>query len=183
VDLFSTTGQGLGAVVRVRVHSRIRPSSMTPAINAANKAGVVYRIHEYEHDPNAESYGLEAAAKLGVDPARVFKTLIAELDGGKLACGIVPVATSLNLKAFASACNAKRAEMADMQAAERATGYVAGGISPLGQKKRLLTVVDASARNLVTIFVSAGKRGLEIELAPADLLQLTGGTLAPIARG
>ena len=155
---------------------------MTPAISAASKAGIAYRIHEYTHDPNAESYGLEAAEKLGVDPARVFKTLIVELDGGKLACGIVPVATSLNLKALASACNAKRAEMADMQAAERATGYVAGGISPIGQKKRLVTVLDASAHDLATIYVSAGKRGLEIELAPADLLKLTAGKLAPIAR-
>jgi Cys-tRNA(Pro)/Cys-tRNA(Cys) deacylase len=155
---------------------------MTPAIIAAKKAGISYRVHEYQHDPAAASYGLEAAEKLGVDASRVFKTLIAELDGGKLACGIVPVATSLNLKSLASACNAKRAEMADMGAAERATGYVAGGISPLGQKKRLPTVLDDSAQALETIYVSAGKRGLEIELAPADLLKLTDGKLAPIRR-
>jgi Cys-tRNA(Pro)/Cys-tRNA(Cys) deacylase len=155
---------------------------MTPAINAAKKAGIKFRIHEYEHDPAAESYGLEAAEKLGVSPDRVFKTLVAELDGGKLAVGIVPVATSLNLKSLASALGAKRAEMADMAAAERSSGYVAGGISPLGQKKRLPTILEASAAAHDTIYVSAGKRGLEIELAPDDLLKLTGGKLAAIAR-
>ena len=155
---------------------------MTPAINAARKAGITHRIHEYQHDPAAESYGLEAAEKLGVSVDRVFKTLIAELDDGRLAVGIVPVATSLNLKSFAAAIGAKRAEMADMVKAERATGYVAGGISPIGQKKRLPTVLDDSASGHATIYVSAGRRGLEIELAAEDLLKLTGGKLGAIAR-
>jgi Cys-tRNA(Pro)/Cys-tRNA(Cys) deacylase len=149
---------------------------VTPAINAARKAGVAHRIHEYQHDPAAESFGLEAAEKLGVPPARVFKTLVAQLDDGRLVVGIVPVATSLNLKALAAAAGAKRAEMADMAKAERTTGYVAGGISPIGQKKRLPTFLDESAAAHDTIFVSAGRRGLEIELAPADLLKLTGGS-------
>jgi Cys-tRNA(Pro)/Cys-tRNA(Cys) deacylase len=155
---------------------------MTPAINAAIRAGIAYRIHEYTHDPAAESYGLEAAEKLGVDPARVFKTLIAELDDRRLAVGIVPVATSLNLKSLASALAAKRAEMADMNKAERTTGYVAGGISPIGQKKQLPTVLDESAGLHETIYVSAGRRGLEIELAPADLLNLTGGSIAQLQK-
>ena len=155
---------------------------MTPAINAAKKAGIAHRIHEYKHDPAAESYGLEAADKLGVAAQRVFKTLVAELDDGRLAVGIVPVAASLNLKALAAALGAKRAEMADMAKAERATGYVAGGISPIGQKKRLATVVDESAMLHDTIFVSAGRRGLEIELAAADLVKLTGGIVAAVAR-
>ena len=155
---------------------------MTPAIIAAKKAGISYRIHEYAHDPNAESYGLEAAEKLGVPPERVFKTLVAELDDGRLAVGIVPVATSLNLKSLASAVGARRAEMADMAKAERTTGYVAGGISPIGQKKRLPTVLDASAEAHETIYVSAGRRGVEIELAPADLLNLVNGKPGVIAR-
>ena len=155
---------------------------MTPAINAARKAGITHRIHEYQHDPAAESYGLEAAEKLGVSADRVFKTLIAELDDGRLAVAIVPVATSLNLKSLAAAIGAKRAEMADMVKAERATGYVAGGISPIGQKKRLPTVLDDSASRHATIYVSAGRRGLEIELAAEDLLKLTGGKLGAIAR-
>ena len=155
---------------------------MTPAINAAKQAGITHRIHEYKHDPAAQSYGLEAAEKMGVDPARVFKTLVAELDDGRLAVGIVPVATSLNLKALASALGAKRAEMADMTKAERTTGYVAGGISPIGQKKRLPTVLDESAELHETIYVSAGRRGLEIELASADLLKLTGGKMASVQK-
>ena len=154
---------------------------MTPAINAAKKAGIAYRIHEYEHDPGAASYGLEAAEKLGIPAERVFKSLVAEVDG-HLAVAIVPVAASLNLKALAAALGAKRAEMAEMAQAERSTGYVAGGISPLGQKKRLPTVLDDSATSFDAIFVSAGRRGLEIELKPEDLLAMTGGELAAIAR-
>jgi len=154
---------------------------VTPAINAAKKAGIAYRIHEYEHDPGAASYGLEAAEKLGIPAERVFKTLVAEVDG-RLAVAIVPVAASLNLKALAAALGAKRAEMAEMAHAERSTGYVAGGISPLGQKKRLPTVLDESATSFDTIHVSAGRRGLEIELSPHDLLAITGGKLAAIAR-
>ena len=154
---------------------------MTPAINQATQSGIPFQIHEYTHDPHAESYGLEAALKLGVEPARVFKTLVANADG-VLIVGIVPVSTSLNLKSLASAAGMKRAEMADITAAERATGYVAGGISPRGQKKRLRTILDSSAAAFATIFVSAGRRGLEIELAPADLLELCTGKMAAIAR-
>lgn len=154
---------------------------MTPAINAAKQAGIAYRIHEYEHDPGAASYGLEAAEKLGIPAERVFKTLVAEVDG-RLAVAIVPVATSLNLKALAAALGAKRAEMAEMAQAERSTGYVAGGISPLGQKKRLPTVLDGSATSFETIYVSAGRRGLEIELRPEDLLAITDGLLAQLSR-
>ena len=154
---------------------------MTPAINAAKQAGIAYRIHEYEHDPGAASYGLEAAEKLGIPAERVFKTLVAEVDG-RLAVAIVPVATSLNLKALAAALGAKRAEMAEMAQAERSTGYVAGGISPLGQKKRLPTVLDGSATSCETIYVSAGRRGLEIELRPEDLLAITDGLLVQLSR-
>lgn len=155
---------------------------MTPAINQAKKAGIEFRIHEYTHDPDAESYGLEAAEKLEVAPDRVFKTLVVQLDGKELAVGVVPVATSLNLKAIAAALRAKRAEMADMAAAERTTGYVAGGISPLGQKKRLRTVIDESATRHDTMYVSAGRRGLEIELAPNDLAKLCNASFAAVAR-
>lgn len=140
-----------------------------------------FRIHEYEHDPAAESYGLEAALKLGVAPERVFKTLVANVDAD-LVVAIVPVACTLDLKALASATNGKRAAMAEMRAAERATGYVAGGISPLGQKKRLRTVLDESALQHETVFVSAGRRGLELELSPHDLSRLTSAVIAPIAR-
>jgi Cys-tRNA(Pro)/Cys-tRNA(Cys) deacylase len=155
---------------------------MTPAVMAAQRAKVDFALHEYAHDPAAASYGLEAAEKLGVDPARVFKTLLAKVDGRQLAVALVPVERSLDLKALASALGGKRAAMADVGEAERATGYVAGGISPLGQRKRLPTVLDESALQHDRIHVSGGRRGLEIELAPADLVQLCSGTTAPIAR-
>lgn len=155
---------------------------MTPAVIAAQRAKITYSVHAYEHDPNAASYGLEAAEKLGLDPAQVFKTLVASVDG-KPAVGLVPVARSLDLKALAAAVGGKRAEMAAVADAERATGYVAGGISPLGQKRRLPMVLDASARNHSQIYVSAGRRGLEIALAPTDLMRLCGATAAAIARG
>lgn len=147
----------------------------TPAIVAAEKAGVAFSVHEYEHDPKAPSYGLEAADELGVDPARVFKTLVADVDGA-YTVAIVPVEAELDLKALG-----KRAAMAKPADAERITGYVTGGISPLGQRRRLATVLDESALEHATIHVSAGRRGLEIELAPADLLTLTGGEVRPIA--
>ena len=149
----------------------------TPAIVAAERAGVAFTLHEYVHDPSSGSYGLEAAEKLGVDAARVFKTLVADVDG-TLTVAIVPVAAQLDLKALG-----KRAAMADPRLAERATGYVAGGISPLGQRKQLPTVLDESALGFETIHVSAGRRGLELELAPADLLALTGGQARRIAAG
>jgi Cys-tRNA(Pro)/Cys-tRNA(Cys) deacylase len=146
------------------------------------KRKIAHRVHEYEHDARAESYGAEAADALGVEPARVFKTLVAEVDGA-LTVAVVPVTGSVDLKALAAAAGGKRAAMADPAAAERATGYVRGGISPLGQRKRLPTVVDASATSWDTVYFSAGRRGLELELAPADLIALSGATTAPIAAG
>ena len=149
----------------------------TQAIVAAERAGIVYSLHEYVHDPASRSYGLEAAEKLGVDAARVFKTLVADVDG-TLTVAIVPVEAQLDLKALG-----KRVTMADPKLAERTTGYVAGGISPLGQRKKLPTVLDESAFEFETIHVSAGRRGLEIELAPVDLLALTNGRARRIATG
>ncbi len=154
---------------------------MTPAVVALQRAKMPFVIREYEHDPAAQSYGMEAAEKLGLDPAAVFKTLVASVDG-KLTVAIVPVARSLDLKALAAAAGGKRAAMADIGEAERATGYVAGGISPLGQRKRLPTVIDESAMGLERMYVSGGRRGLDIELAPADLRTLTQAKVAPIAR-
>ena len=150
---------------------------MTPAVVAAERAGIPFTLHEYEHDPRSESYGLEAAEKTGVDPARVFKTLVVTQDGA-LSVAIVPVAAQLDLRGLG-----KRAALADSGAAERATGYVLGGISPLGQRKRLPTLLDESALQHETIYVSAGRRGLEIELAPADLVLLTNATVKEITRG
>jgi Cys-tRNA(Pro)/Cys-tRNA(Cys) deacylase len=147
----------------------------TPATTAARRAGVEHAVHEYEHDPNAASYGMEAAEALGLDPARVFKTLVADLDGTLTVC-VVPVTGELDLRSLG-----KRARMADAAKAERTTGYVAGGISPLGQRRALPTLVDETALEHDTVFVSAGRRGLEIELAPADLLALTGGETRDIA--
>jgi Cys-tRNA(Pro)/Cys-tRNA(Cys) deacylase len=146
---------------------------MTPAVEQAKRKGIFYRVHEYAHDPSIHSYGEEAAEKLGVEPARVFKTLVVELDGNRLAVGVAPVSGQLNLKRFARAAGGKKAAMAEPSKAERATGYVLGGISPLGQKKRLKTLVDRSAKQFETLFVSAGRRGLEIELKPNDLAELT----------
>ena len=150
---------------------------MTPAVVAAERAGISFTLHEYEHDPKAASYGLEAAEKTGVDAARVFKTLVVTQDGA-LSVAIVPVAAQLDLRALG-----KRAALADRAAAERATGYVLGGISPLGQRKRLPTLLDESALAFGTIFVSGGRRGLEIELAPDDLVALTGAKVAAVASG
>ena len=151
----------------------------TPATALLSREKVEHRLHSYAHGSGA-AYGPEAAELLGLDPARVFKTLVAEVDGA-LAVGVVPVSATLDLKALAAALGGRRARMAEVAAAQRATGYVAGGISPLGQRKRLPTVLDASAEVLPTLFCSAGRRGLEVELAPADLLRLTGGRFAPIA--
>jgi Cys-tRNA(Pro)/Cys-tRNA(Cys) deacylase len=148
----------------------------TPAIVAASRAGIVFTVHEYEHDPRAASYGLEAVEKLGLDPRRVFKTLVADVDG-TLTVAVVPVEAQLDLRALG-----KRARMADPRAAERATGYVSGGISPLGQRRLLPTVVDESALGHETVHVSAGRRGLELELAPGDLVRLTDARVAAIAR-
>lgn len=152
----------------------------TPAIVLLVKQKVAHQVHEYEHDPRSASYGTEASELLGLPAERVFKTLVAEVDG-TLTIGVVPVAGSLDLKALAAAAGGKRAKMAEIAAAERATGYVAGGISPLGHRKRLPVVVDSSTTGFDTIFCSGGRRGLEIELAPADLVRLANATVAPIA--
>ncbi len=153
----------------------------TPATVALVRAGIPFTAHTYAHDPATTNYGLEAATALGLDPDRVFKTLLAEADG-RLVVGIVPVTGMLDLKSLAVAVGAKRAQMAEPALAERKTGYVVGGISPLGQKVALPTVLDETASLWDTIFVSGGRRGFDIELAPADLLRLTGGQLADIAR-
>ena len=158
------------------------PSKGTPATVALTQAKVPFEVHAYEHDPAAQSFGTEAAEAMGVPPGRVFKTLLADVDG-KLVVAVVPVSGQLDLKALASAAGGKKAAMADPAAAERATGYVLGGISPLGQRKRLPTVIDESALEHETVFCSAGRRGLEIELPPAQLVRLTGATTAPIGRG
>ena len=160
---------------------RTDAAAATPATVALTRAGIAFRAHPYAHDARAAAYGLEAAEKLGLDPDRVFKTLLASVDGA-LAVGIVPVAMQLDLKALAHALGAKRAEMADPAVAERKTGYVVGGISPIGQKSVLPTVLDESAILAETIFVSGGRRGLDLELAPDDLIAVTGGRYAPIAR-
>ncbi|MDV5144967.1 Cys-tRNA(Pro) deacylase [Streptomyces sp. SBC-4] len=157
-------------------------SGGTPATVALTAAGTPFTLHAYEHDPASASYGEEAAEALGVSPDRVFKTLVADVDG-ELTVAVVPVAGQLDLKALASAVGGKRAAMADPAAAERTTGYVRGGISPLGQRKRLRTVLDASASDHATICISAGRRGLEVELSPADLAALTSAVVAPIGRG
>ncbi|MER6205092.1 Cys-tRNA(Pro) deacylase [Streptomyces sp. NPDC001642] len=156
-------------------------SGGTPATVALTTAGVPYELHAYEHDPAHPSYGEEAAEAMGVSPDRVFKTLVADVDG-TLTVAVVPVAGQLDLKALASAVGGKRATMADPALAERTTGYVRGGISPLGQRKKLRTVLDDSATTHATICVSAGRRGLEVELSPKDLTSLTQAVLAPIGR-
>ncbi|WP_411376234.1 Cys-tRNA(Pro) deacylase [Arthrobacter sp. MPF02] len=160
--------------------ARKSTSQGTPATAALAAAGVPFVLHPYAHDPAAPSYGTEAAEVLGIDPSRVFKTLMVEVEG-RLAVGIVPVSGSLDLKAFAAAMGAKKAAMADPAAAQRRTGYVLGGISPLGQRLPSPTVLDSSATALETLLVSGGRRGLDIELAPADLARLTSAVVAPIA--
>ncbi len=155
---------------------------MTPAINLAKKHKIAHSVHQYEHDDSAPSYGLEAAQKMAVAPQRIFKTLVVSLDDASLAVAIIPVETMLSLKAVAKALGAKKAQMADKNAVQRSTGYVLGGVSPLGQKKRLKTLLDQTAGEFESIFVSAGKRGLEIELSPADLLKLTQGENAQLCQ-
>ncbi|WP_229698135.1 Cys-tRNA(Pro) deacylase [Wenjunlia tyrosinilytica] len=148
---------------------------------ALTSAGVAFTVHSYEHDPSVAGYGEEAAAAMGTDPGRIFKTLVADVDGA-LTVAVVPVTGALDLKALAVAAGGKKAAMADPAAAERTTGYVRGGISPLGMRKRLPTVVDATALAHETVFVSAGRRGLEVELVPADLVRLTCAATAAIGK-
>ncbi|MNE00814.1 Cys-tRNA(Pro)/Cys-tRNA(Cys) deacylase YbaK [compost metagenome] len=155
---------------------------MTPALDLLKKLRAEHHIHSYEHDPKAASYGLEAAEKLNLEPVRVFKTLLASSEKGELLVAVVPVIGSLDLKGLAHAAGVKKCEMADPAAAQRSTGYLLGGISPLGQKKRLRTFIDQSAQTFETIFVSAGRRGLEVELAAAVLAEHTQAKFAAIAR-
>ena len=161
----------------------------TPALVALAAAGVPHTVHTYHHDPavsfgghsSGRSFGEEAATALNVSTAQVFKTLVADVDGS-LVVAVVPVAGSLDLKSLAAAVGGKRATMAEVAAAERATGYVVGGISPLGQRRRLPTVVDSSALEYPTIYVSAGRRGLDVEIAATDLVTLIGATMSAIAK-
>lgn len=151
----------------------------TPATMALTRAKIAFTLHPYEHESGTTHYGDEAALALGLDPRRIFKTLVAEA-GGRLAVAVVPVVGSLDLKAFASALDAKRASMAEPEAATRSSGYVLGGISPIGQRTRLRTVIDVSAQDFDTVLVSAGKRGLQVELAPHDLAAVVQAIFAPI---
>jgi Cys-tRNA(Pro)/Cys-tRNA(Cys) deacylase len=164
---------------------RQRATGGTPATQVLARDGAPHTLHGYEHDPTARerglSFGMEAALALGLEPAQVFKTLLADVDG-KLVVAVVPVHRSLDHKALAAAAHGKRAVLAEPAAAERATGYVVGGISPLGQRRRLPTVIDASAFSWPRVLVSAGRRGLDVELAPADLARLTGAVTAPVTR-
>lgn len=155
----------------------------TPAIVALTRAGVAFALHPYAHADGERHFGDEATAALGLDPARVFKTLVGDLGGvrGSLGVAVVPVAQQLDLKAFALALGAKKAALADPAAAQRSSGYVLGGISPLGQRTALPTVVDASALSFSTVFVSGGRRGLQVELSPTDLVAVTAAQVAPIA--
>ena len=153
----------------------------TPATVALEKAGVAFTVHAYDHDPRSASYGLEAADALGLDPDAVFKTLLAEVDG-ELVVAVVPVSGQLDLKALASALGGKRAAMADPAVAERTTGYVVGGISPIGQRKRLRTVIDETAAARPTIYVSGGRRGVDLGLAAADLVRVLDAQVARIGR-
>lgn len=155
---------------------------MTPAVDAVRRAGVRHTLHEYHHDPAHDAYGVEAAEALGLDPAMVVKTLIVEAEPPQLVVAMLPVHRQLDFKGLAGAVRAKRAALAAAAAAERATGYVVGGISPLGQRRRLLAVVDESVLTHDVVYVSGGRRGLEIALAPADLVRLTGAKVAQIAR-
>ena len=155
---------------------------MTPGINLVKKKKILHKVHEYSHDPSVESYGVEAADKLGVSQGRVFKTLVVSLNTKELVVGVIPVSSMLSMKLIAKAAGAKKAEMASQSEVERSTGYVLGGVSPLGQKKRLNTIIDNSAELYETIYISAGRRGLEIELSPNDLRRLVGGIFAEISQ-
>ena len=155
---------------------------MTPAINVVKKKKVTHNIHEYSHDPSNKSYGSEAAEKLGVPEERIFKTLIVSLDNKMLCVGVIPVSSMLSMKLIAKAAGAKKAVMSNQADVERSTGYILGGVSPLGQKKQLKTIIDSSANNFKTIYISAGRRGLDIELNPLDLKMLIRGIFAEICQ-
>ncbi len=161
--------------------SKNQSADSTPATAHLHREGIAFTAHTYVHDPRAESFGLEAAEALGLEPELVFKTLLADVDG-ELVVGIIPVTTTLDLKALASTLGGKRAHMADPVLAQRSTGYVLGGISPIGQKKPHRTVIDETAELWPSVYVSGGRRGLDLELAPEDLIAVTGALVAPIAR-
>ena len=158
-------------------------AKVTPAVNAVKAAGIAHRLLEYDYDPSADAIGLHAASALGLDPAIVYKTLIVQLEPKALACGVIPVAAKLDLKALAAAAGAKKADMADPALAERTTGFLVGGISPLGQRKALPTFIDASAETLPEMVVNGGRRGLQIVLAPADLARATKAVMRKIVVG
>ena len=155
---------------------------MTPAINLAKKLKIAHTVHEYAHDPDSDSYGLEAAEKLRVSPERVFKTLVVSMDTGELVVAVIPVSSMLSMKLIARSVGAKKAEMASRSDAERSSGYVLGGISPMGQRKRLKTIIHVTAKIYPTVYVSAGRRGLEIELSPEDLRKSVNGKYAEICQ-
>jgi Cys-tRNA(Pro)/Cys-tRNA(Cys) deacylase len=155
---------------------------MTPSINYAKQNKINYQIHEYVHDTGAESYGDEAVQKLGIPSQQVFKTLVVNIDHKTLVVAVIPVSSMLSMKLIAKVCGGKKSVMALKEDVERSTGYVLGGVSPLGQKKQLKTVIDSSATSFKTIFVSAGKRGVELELSPQDLQTLTKASLANICQ-
>lgn len=154
---------------------------MTPAVNLLKKGKYTFTLHTYQHDENHPSFGLEASEKLNVPPERVFKTLVVEVSSQQLVVAVLPVNKQLSMKRVANAVSAKKAEMADKVKVQRATGYVLGGVSPLGQKKSLKTLVDTSASDFESIFISAGKRGLEIELAATDLVKATRGAFCDLS--
>lgn len=155
-------------------------TDMTPAINQAKKAKIKFSIHEYNHSTSCSNYGMEAAKELEISEERIFKTLVVQLNNKQLAVGILPVSRMLSMKQIAKAASAKKAVMADKNMVGKSTGYVLGGVSPLGQKRQLPTFIDSSAKDFPTIYVSAGKRGLEIELTSDDLLKITRGTYQQI---
>lgn len=167
---------------RINTAYKVTITAMTPAIDLLNKHKVAFRTLQYVHDSACENYGLEAVDKLGLVAEQVFKTLVVALDNDNLVVAIVPVVAQLNLKGLAKAAKAKKAVMADKNRVMRTTGYILGGVSPFGQKKRLTTFIDASAMAHDEIFVSAGKRGLEIALAPSVFIELLGATSAAIAK-
>jgi len=154
---------------------------MTPAIKLLDRSGVTYTLHPYEHDPNHRSYGVEAAEKLGISPDVVFKTLVVTTDTGQLTAAVVPVSRQVNLKWLATHCQSKKLVMAAAADVERASGYVLGGVSPLGLKRCLPMVIDTCAQALDRVTISAGKRGLDLSLSPADLIRLTGAQVAEIS--
>jgi len=155
---------------------------MTPAIRCLKKANIEYQIHQYKHDPNSKAYGKEAAEKLNVSVDRLFKTLVVSMDDTDMSVAVVPVSRQLDLKLFAKSVKAKKVRMADKKEVERSTGYLLGGVSPIGQKKKLKTIIDISASNFDSVYVSAGRRGMQVQLSPKDLSSQTGAAYFEITK-